>query len=63
MKKFTKLMLTLAMLIVGVGGANSVKAETIITKTPVLLTGGKFTECFIPGTYTIQMQGWQNFIA
>lgn len=63
MKKFTKLMLTLAMLVVGVGGANSVKAGTIITKTPVLLTGGKFAECFVPGTYVIQMQGWQNFIA
>lgn len=63
MKKFTKLMLTLAMLIVGVGGATSVMAETIITKTPVLLTGGKFAECFVPGTYVIQMQGWQNFIA
>ena len=56
-------MLTLAMLVVGVGGTTSVMAETIITKTPVLLTGGKFAECFVPGTYVIQMQGWQNFIA
>lgn len=63
MRKITKLMLTLALLFAGVGGANSVKAETIVTKTPVILTGGKFAECFTPGTYIIQMQGWRSFIA
>ena len=47
------------------GGANSAKADPVIVKTPVLLTGGKFSECFVPGTgtYFIQMQGWQNIVA
>ena len=47
----------------GLGGVNSVKAYTAKTKTPILLTGGKFAECFTSGTYIIQMQGWQQFIA
>ena len=57
MKKF----LFLITLLTFMGGANSVKAETIVTKTPIVLTGGKFSECFTPGTYYIEMNGWQNF--
>lgn len=58
-------MLTLALLVAGLGGVNAAMAETIVTKTPVILSGGQFAECFVPGsgTYAIQMQGWQSFIA
>ena len=57
MKKF----LFLIALFTLMGGVNSVKAETIVTKTPIVLTGGKFSECFTSGTYYIEMNGWQNF--
>ena len=45
------------------GGVNINAQSVVVTKTPVILTGGKFEECFVPGTYVIQMQGWQQFIA
>lgn len=37
--------------------------RTIVTKTPVLLTGGKISDCLTTGTRIIEMQGWQSFIA
>ena len=37
------------------------KPDVPSIKTPILLTGGKFSECFVPGTYYIEMNGWQNF--
>ena len=55
-------MLALVLCVVS-AGVNSVKAEIVTTKTPVILTGGKFAECFVPGTYAIEMQGDQHFIA
>ncbi len=42
------------------GEASSVQAEI---QNKVILTGGKFAECFTPGTYIIEMQGWQSFVA
>ncbi len=58
MKKI--LLLMFALLVVG---GTKVNAQSIITKTPIILTGGKFNECFTPGTYGIQMQSWRSFIA
>ena len=63
MNKITRLLATAALLFGVLGGVSSVKAYTVVTKTPVLLNGGKFAECFSSGTYFIQMQGWQSFIA
>ena len=62
MKTITRLLATTALLFGVLGGASFVKAYTVVTKTPVLLTGGKFGECFVSGTYFIQMQGWQNIV-
>lgn len=45
------------------GGASFVKAKIKVTKAPIILSGGKFAECFKSGTYCIQMQGWQQFVA
>ena len=58
-KKFLLLMFALLTF----GGVNINAQSVVVTKTPVILTGGKFEECFEPGTYVIQMQGWQQFIA
>ena len=63
MKFFTKMTLTCALLIGALGGGNSVKADPYVTKVPIILNGGKLSECLISGTYFIQMDGWQNFTA
>ena len=63
MKTITRLLATAALLFGVVGGVTSVKAYTVVTKTPVLLTGGVDGCNPAPDYYVIQMQGWQSFIA
>lgn len=45
------------------GGVNSVSADPVIVKTPVLLTGGVDGCNPAVDYYFIEMQGWQQFIA
>lgn len=63
MKKITRLLATLALLFGIVGGVSSAFALKLITKTPVLLTGGVDGCNPTPDYYFIQMQGWQSFVA